>query len=205
MQEEENSIKQGQSPASAAPGGGALGTVPRQPSPAAGLPALTPPLEGATQGQPQNVPGTVAQSPTIPVLVLPVPTTDLAGKVGQSGILPQENVGITSGTIGAAPGPGGLLTSLTSLTPHAQQTNAEGGDFRGGLHVGRPSAEGSGPLSETNSVEGGSPGRVLVVAVVNPTNTEHDIPGPATTEQSGEITDVTPGIKGPPLGLPRLK
>ncbi|XP_037499572.1 uncharacterized protein LOC119373587 [Rhipicephalus sanguineus] len=202
MQEEENSIKQGHSPASTAPGVGATGTLPRLPSPAAGLPALTPPLEGATQGQPENVPRPVGQVPTIPVLVVPVPTPDLAGKVGQSGILPHENGGIMRGTTGAAPGAGGILASLT---PHAQQTNAQGGTFLGGLHVVSPTAEGSGSLSETNSLEGGSPGRVLVVAVVKPTNKEHDITSPEMTEQSGETTDEKPGIKRPPFGLPRIK
>lgn len=202
IEKEENSIKQGQNPASEAPGGGEVGTLPRLPPPAAGLPALTPPLEGATQRLPENVPGPVAQAPTIPVLVVPVPTPDVAGKVGQSGILPHENGGIMRRTTGASLGTGGLLASLTS---HAQQTNAQGGTFLGGLRVVSPTAEGSGSLSKTNSLKGGSSGRVLVVAVVKPTNKEHDITGPEMTEQSGEITDNQPGIIRPPFGLPGIK
>uniref|UniRef100_A0A131YUI2 Pancreatic trypsin inhibitor n=1 Tax=Rhipicephalus appendiculatus TaxID=34631 RepID=A0A131YUI2_RHIAP len=157
-----------------------------------------PPLEGATQGQP----GPVPQPPNIPALVLPAPTPDAAGKIEQSETLRHENGGAVSGTTGTAPGVG---APLTTLPIRAQQSGRQDAAFPGGLHILSPTSGGPGPLSETNSLEGGSASRVILVAVVKPVNTENNTIGSELAEQSGEILDAKAGIKGPSLRLPGLK
>ncbi|KAL1474117.1 hypothetical protein MTO96_038223 [Rhipicephalus appendiculatus] len=160
IREEENSIKQGQTPALVPPEGAAVGTPPGLPSAGAGLPVPKPPLQGATQGQLGNILGPVAHPPNIPAPVLPVPAPVLpvpppeaAAKIQQSGILqPEEYGGPMSGTTGGAPGAG---APLTTLLPQAQQTGGQDGALPGGSQVVRPTSEGPGLLSETNSLEGG--------------------------------------------------
>uniref|UniRef100_A0A131YUA4 Pancreatic trypsin inhibitor n=1 Tax=Rhipicephalus appendiculatus TaxID=34631 RepID=A0A131YUA4_RHIAP len=201
IREEENSIKQGQTPALVPPEGAADGTPPGLPSAGAGLPVPKPPLQGATQGQLGNVLGPVAHPPNMPAPVLPVPPPEAAGKIQQSGILqPEEYGGAMSGTTGAAPGAG---APLTTLLPQAQQTGGQDGALPGGSQVVSPTSEGPGLLSETNSLEGGSARRVILVAVIKPTNTANGAtgPGPELAEQSGEMPDAKPGIKGPQLLL----
>uniref|UniRef100_L7LPV6 Putative bilaris n=1 Tax=Rhipicephalus pulchellus TaxID=72859 RepID=L7LPV6_RHIPC len=201
IREEENAIKQVQSPALVPPGGTTLGTPSGLPSAGAGLPVPMPPLEGATQEQPGSVLGPVVQNPNTPILVLPIPTPDLSGKVEQSGISQHENGRDVSGTAGAAPGTG---AALTTLAPHTQQTDGQGAAFPGGSQVS-PSLGGPGPLSETNSGEGSSPGHVILVAVVKPTNTVHDTTASGTAGQSGEIIDVAHETKGHAHEQPGLK
>lgn len=180
FREEENSIKQGQSPALVAPGGASAGTPQGQPAAGAGLPVPKPPLQGATGGQQENSLGPVTQVPNLPELQLPAPAPGLTGNAGQLGISEQENGGFMSGTTSAGTGTGGRVPVLT---PTVQQTTGHGGALPHDPDVLGPAVGGSGSVYVTNGLESGGPTRVVVLAVVKPTNGDHGIGGPQTIEE----------------------
>ncbi|KAL3196110.1 hypothetical protein MRX96_015590 [Rhipicephalus microplus] len=124
--EEENTIKQGQTPAIVAPGGAATGTSPAVQSSSAGASVLTPSPEVATQGKPKNVLGPPAQLPSTPVLLPPAPAPTAAGETEQSGKSQHENGEAMSGATVAVPGVGDPVITLPT---HAQQTGAFPGGF----------------------------------------------------------------------------
>lgn len=193
IQEEESGIKQGQSTALVSPGGASVGTP--QGQPAAGSQLLVPkqPLGGATGGKLENALGPGAQANNLPELLLPVPAPGFAQNAGQSGISEPQNGGVISGTTSIGTGTGGSIPSLTNIV---QQTTGQGGASPGGSDVLSPAAGGSGPVSVTNSLEGGRPTRIILVAVVKRPNAGHNTAGPETIGETTEITDATPQMKG---------
>nr|XP_037275289.1 uncharacterized protein LOC119167920 [Rhipicephalus microplus] len=159
IKEEENTIKQAQTPAVVAPGGAAIGTSPGLPSSGAGSPAPTSPPEVATQVKPENVLGPPAQLPSTPLPLPPAPAPAAAGRT-ESGTSRHENVEAMSGTTGAVPGVGGPANTLPN---QAQQIGA----FPGGSQGLSPTIGDSGPLSETNGLEEGSSRHLSPVAVTH--------------------------------------
>lgn len=174
IRDEENSIKQGQSPAIVAPGGASAGTPQGRPAPGAGLLLPKPP----TGGQQQNSLGPVTQAPNLPNL--PTPAPGLEGNAGQLGISEQENEGVMSGTTSAATGTGGRVPVLT---PTVQQTTGQGAALLRDPDVLSPTAGESGSVTVTNRLEGGRPTHVILLAVVKPTNGDHGIAGPQTIKE----------------------
>lgn len=160
IKEEENTIKQGQTPAIVAPGGAATGTSPAVPSSSAGASVPTPSPEVATQGKPKNVLGPPAQLPSTPVPLPPAPAPTAAGETEQSGKSRHENGEAMSGATVAVPGVGDPVITLPT---HAQQTGA----FPGGSQGLNPELGELSLLSETNSLEGGSSRHLNPVAVTH--------------------------------------
>ncbi|XP_037274508.2 uncharacterized protein LOC119167172 [Rhipicephalus microplus] len=178
IREEENSIKQGQSPALVAPEGASAGTPQGQPAAGAGLLVPKPPLQGGTGGQQENSLGPVTQAPNLPQLQLPAPAPGLAGNAGQLRISEQETGEVISGT-SAGKGTG---RHVTVLPPTVQQTAGNGGALPRDPDVLSPTVAGLGPVSVTNRLEGGGHKHVILVAIVKPTNEDHDTAGLETNK-----------------------